>query len=54
MVAADALMEIVRAPLLGGAAGLGTWALALAYSLVFCAGSWLLFARVRGRLAYWM
>jgi lipopolysaccharide transport system permease protein len=50
----DALMEIVRAPLLGGAAGLGTWALALAYSLVFCAGSWLLFARVRGRLAYWM
>jgi ABC-type polysaccharide/polyol phosphate export permease len=31
-----------------------TWMLAIGYSLVFCAVAWLLFSRVRGRLAYWM
>jgi len=50
----DALMEVVRAPLLGSAASLFTWTLAVGYSLVFCAVAWLLFSRVRGRLAYWM
>jgi lipopolysaccharide transport system permease protein len=50
----DALMEVVRAPLLGSAASMFTWMLAVGYSLVFCAGAWLLFSRVRGRLAYWM
>jgi lipopolysaccharide transport system permease protein len=50
----DALMEVVRAPLLGTVPGLYVWALAIGYSLAFCAVAWLLFARVRGRLAYWM
>jgi lipopolysaccharide transport system permease protein len=50
----DALMEVVREPLLGSVPNAGTWALALGYSLVFCGGAWVLFSRVRGRLAYWM
>jgi lipopolysaccharide transport system permease protein len=50
----DALLEVVRGPLIGAAPGASTWALAAGYSLAFCAGSWLLFSRVRGRLAYWM
>jgi lipopolysaccharide transport system permease protein len=50
----DALMEVVREPLLGSMPNAGTWVLAIGYSLAFCAGSWLLFSRVRGRLAYWM
>jgi len=50
----DALLEVVRAPLLGSAPSASVWALASCYSVAFCTVSWLLFARVRGRLAYWM
>jgi lipopolysaccharide transport system permease protein len=50
----DALLEVVRGPLLGIAPGANVWELAIGYSLGFCLLSWLLFARVRGRLAYWM
>jgi lipopolysaccharide transport system permease protein len=50
----DALIEVVRAPLMGSAASAFTWTLAIGYSLVFCGVAWLLFSRVRGRLAYWM
>jgi len=50
----DALLEVVREPLLGNIPDVNTWALALGYSLAFCAGAWALFSRVRGRLAYWM
>jgi lipopolysaccharide transport system permease protein len=50
----DALLEVVRAPLLGHGAGAAVWELALGYSAAFCILSWALFARVRGRLAYWM
>jgi lipopolysaccharide transport system permease protein len=50
----DALLEVVRGPLLGTAPSSTVWLLACCYSLAFCVLSWLLFARVRGRLAYWM
>jgi lipopolysaccharide transport system permease protein len=50
----DALLEVVRAPLLGSAPSGEVWALAVGYSLLFGAIAWVLFARVRGRLAYWM
>ena len=49
-----AILETVRAPLLGHEAGLTVWGLALAYSFAFCALSWFAFARVRTRIAYWM
>jgi lipopolysaccharide transport system permease protein len=50
----DALLEVVRAPLLGTAPPAHVWELACGYSLAFCVLAWVLFARVRGRLAYWM
>jgi len=48
------LLEIVRAPLLGQAAGALVWLSALGYSVLLCGVAWLLFARVRGRLAFWV
>ncbi|MBV8397689.1 MAG: ABC transporter permease [Acetobacteraceae bacterium] len=48
------LIEVVRAPLLGGAAANLTWAAAIGYSLILCGLSWALFSRVRGRLAFWV
>ena len=48
------LLEIVRAPLLGELPGASVWASALAYSGMLCGASWLLFARVRGRIAFWV
>jgi lipopolysaccharide transport system permease protein len=50
----DSLLEVVRAPLLGHVPDATVWLLAILYSLCLCAAAWLLFARVRGRLAYWM
>jgi lipopolysaccharide transport system permease protein len=50
----DSLLEVVRAPLLGQVAGWNIWGLALLFSLLLCVPSWLLFARVRSRLAYWV
>jgi len=49
-----ALLEIMRAPLLGEPAGVAVWASALAYSFFLVAGSWALFVRARPRLAYWV
>jgi len=50
----DSLLDVVRAPLLGRAAGWYVWSLALGFSALMCAATWLLFARVRSRLAYWV
>ncbi|HEX5326712.1 MAG TPA: ABC transporter permease [Acetobacteraceae bacterium] len=48
------LIEIVRAPLLGTVAGSHVWVAALVIMVVTCAVSWLLFTRVRGRIAFWI
>ncbi len=48
------LLEIVRAPLLGQVPGAATYLSAVGYSVLLCAMSWLLFARVRGRIAFWV
>ena len=50
----DALLEMVRQPLLGHEASWQVWGLAAGYSAVFCALAWFGFAHVRTRLAYWM
>ena len=50
----NALLEVVRGPLLGQAPGVAEYGSALAYSLLLCALAWVLFARVRGRLAFWV
>jgi lipopolysaccharide transport system permease protein len=50
----NALLDVARQPLLGISPGPAMWAAAVAYSALFCVGSWMLFARVRGRIAFWM
>ena len=50
----DALLEIVRQPLLGDVIPQGMWASSLLFSTGFCVITGLLFARVRSRLAFWM
>jgi lipopolysaccharide transport system permease protein len=48
------LLEIVRGPLLGDFPHWTTWLSALGYSFALCGTAWLMFARVRGRLAFWV
>jgi len=48
------LFEIVRAPLLGDLPAAGAVVGALFYSVLVCGLGWLLFVRVRGRLAFWI
>jgi lipopolysaccharide transport system permease protein len=48
------LLEIVRAPLLSEVPSLATYVSALLYSAVICGAGWLLFVRVRGRIAFWV
>ena len=48
------LLEIVRAPLLSQVPSTATYASALIYSALICASAWLLFVRVRGRIAFWV
>ncbi len=49
-----ALLEIVRSPLLGHAAPVQSWISASVFSALLVLVSWVLFARVRGRLAFWV
>lgn len=48
------LLEILRGPLLGTFPDWHVWASALAYSAALWLLAWLMFARVRGRLAFWV
>lgn len=48
------LLEVVRGPLLGQAPALGIWLAAAGYTLALSAVAWWLFARARGRLAFWI
>ena len=49
-----ALLEIVRAPLLGQAPSAAIYLSALLFSALLCGAAWLLFVRVRGRIAFWV
>ena len=49
-----ALLEIVRAPLLGEVPTAMTYVSAALYSLLLLALSWMLFVRVRNRIAFWV
>lgn len=49
-----AMMEVVRAPLLGAYPGATTWLAAIFYSIVLLLLSWLMFVKARGRVAFWM
>jgi lipopolysaccharide transport system permease protein len=49
-----AVMEIVRAPLLGHAPSGTVWLAAVIDSLLLFGLSWLMFVRARGRVAFWV
>ncbi len=49
-----ALLEIVRAPLLGHTPSADTWLAAVLYSIALCGASWSLFVPARGRMAFWV
>jgi len=48
------LLEIVRGPLMGTLPSPLIVGCALGYSLVLCVVTWFVFARVRGRIAFWL
>jgi lipopolysaccharide transport system permease protein len=48
------LMSVVREPLLNQIPGWPVWVSAFVWSGLLCVAAWLLFARVRGRLAFWV
>ena len=48
------LLEVVRAPLLGGAASSHVWLAALGYSILLGVVSWSMFVRARARVAFWL
>jgi lipopolysaccharide transport system permease protein len=48
------LLDIIRGPLLGEIPSPATYLAALCYSFILCAAAWFLFARVRGRIAFWV
>ena len=48
------VLEIVRAPLLGLVPSPAVYASALLTSAVLCGVSWMVFVRVRGRIAFWV
>lgn len=50
----ESLMHIVRAPILGEPIGWLAWSDALLFSGLLCVGSLLTFARLRGRVAFWI
>ena len=50
----NSMLEVVRQPLLGIVPTAHTWALAVFWSGVLCVVAWALFARARGRLAFWV
>ncbi len=49
-----ALLEIVRGPLLGSPLEVGTWLIAIGYSVVLVALAAISFTRARPRIAYWV
>ena len=48
------VLAIVRDPLLGDATSAAAYFSAILYSLLLCGITWLLFVRVRGRIAFWV
>ena len=48
------MLEVVRAPLLGYAAGVHVWEAAVLITFMLAAISFAIFARARGRIAFWV
>jgi lipopolysaccharide transport system permease protein len=50
----DGLLDVVRGPLLSQPPSWLVWGSALGFSILLWAAAWLVFARVRARLAFWV
>lgn len=48
------LLEVVRGPLLGHVPTTELYGSAIGFSVLLCAVTWMIFARVRGRVAFWV
>ena len=48
------LLSVVREPLLNQHPGIYTWLALCGWSALLCLGAWLLFARTRARIAFWV
>ncbi len=48
------VLEVVRQPLLGTTAGSHVWIAAIVFSAALCGLSWVVFARARARIAFWI
>ena len=48
------VLEVLRAPLLGAVPGWSIYVSATLFSAVLCTAAWLLFVRMRGRIAFWL
>jgi lipopolysaccharide transport system permease protein len=49
-----AVMEAVRAPLMGSTGGITVWIAAFAWTGIMVAVAWAFFVRFRGRIAFWV
>lgn len=49
-----AVMETMRAPIMGSAASFTVWFAASAYTALHCTAAYFLFARFRNRIAFWV
>ena len=49
-----AAIDVLRAPLLGLAPAEGSWIMLLVSNVIGCAIAFTVFARFRGRIAYWI
>jgi lipopolysaccharide transport system permease protein len=49
-----AVVEAVRAPIMGSTGGLMVWAAAIAWTGLTVAIAWIFFVRFRGRIAFWV
>lgn len=49
-----AIMETMRAPIMGVSASLAIWLAALAYTAALCGVAYVFFARFRNRIAFWV
>lgn len=49
-----AVMEAVRAPIMGSSGGIVVWIAAIAWTSVMVAAAWAFFVRFRGRIAFWV
>lgn len=49
-----AVMEAVRAPIMGHTGGIVVWVAAIAWTSIMVAAAWAFFVRFRGRIAFWV